>query len=162
MRWQRAVLPPLDLPCGYSLRSFRLCEDEPILTTLQNEAFGQNWGFSPNTVDQIRARVRVKRCDPDGIVFIVKDDMVAGYNWTLRSGSTGWVSMTGVSAAYRGRGLGQAVVLAGMHYLRSMDVEAITRCMRMSRKGWQTDLKTRTVWHNTRNGRFPACRFGLL
>ena len=125
MRWQRDELPPLELPCGYSLRSFRLCEDEPILTTLQNEAFGQNWGFSPNTVDQIRARVRVNRCDPDGIVFIVKDDMVAGYNWTLRSGRTGWVSMTGVSSAYRGRGLGQAVVLAGIHYLRSQDVEAI-------------------------------------
>ncbi len=58
-------------------------------------------------------------------MFIANDDVVAGYNWTLRSGRTGWVSMTGVSAAFRGRGLGQAVVLAGMEYLRSRDVEAI-------------------------------------
>lgn len=125
MRWQHDDLPPLALPSGFSLRSFRLCEDEPTLTALQNEAFGLNWGFSPNTVDQISARVRVNRCDPEGIVFIANDDVVAGYNWTLRSGRTGWVSMTGVSAAYRGRGLGEAVVLAGMQYLRSRDVEAI-------------------------------------
>ena len=125
MRWRHDDLSPVSLPEGYSLRPFQLCQDEETLTALQNEAFGQNWGFSPNTVEQIAARVRMNRCDPNGIVFIVKGDVVAGYNWTLRAGRTGWVSMTGVSSANRGQGLGQAVVLAGMQYLRSQDVDAI-------------------------------------
>ena len=129
MRWTGDELPPVELPDGFAVRPFRLGQDEETLTSLQNEAFGQNWGFSPNTVEQISARVRLSRCDPEGIVFVVEGDRVAGYNWTLResneAGSTGWVSMTGVHSEYRGKGLGTAVVLAGMEYLRGEGVEGI-------------------------------------
>ncbi|MCH8109140.1 MAG: GNAT family N-acetyltransferase [Chloroflexi bacterium] len=129
MRWEGDNLPPVGLPDGFWLRSFNLGEDEEILTDLQNTAFGQNWGFSPNTVEQISARVRLSRSNPEGIIFIVDGDRVSGYNWTLRSfnenNSTGWVAMTGVHPDYRGRGLGKSVVLAGMEYLKSKNVDGI-------------------------------------
>ena len=129
MRWEGDQLPPVGLPNGFSIRAFKLDQDEEILTNLQNIAFGENWGFSPNTVEQISARVRLSRSNPEGIIFIVDGDRVSGYNWTLRSfnetNSTGWVAMTGVHPDYRGKGLGTSVVLAGMEYLKSKSVDGI-------------------------------------
>ncbi len=129
MRWEGDQLPPVGLPNGFSIRPFKLDQDEETLTNLQNTAFGQNWGFSPNTVEQISARVRLDRSNPEGIIFIVDGDRVSGYNWTLRSfnetNSTGWVAMTGVHPDYRGKGLGTSVVLAGMEYLKSKGVDGI-------------------------------------
>ena len=56
-------------------------------------------------------------------------DRPAGYNWTLmnenRFGKVGFVSMTGVHPEYRGNGLGTAVVVTGMEYLRQQGVDAI-------------------------------------
>ena len=129
MRWEGDSPPSLELPEGFRLRAFQLDKDERTLTELQNAAFGEHWGFCPNTVEEISARVRFKRCDPEGIVFIVENGRVAGYNWTLRAStdtkSIGWIAMTGVHPDYRGRGLGRAVVVAGIDYLKSKDVDGV-------------------------------------
>lgn len=118
-----------ELPEGFSLRSFELGRDEEGLTRLQNAAFSRSWGFCPNTVEEIWARVRLKRCDPEGIILVTNGNLLAGYNWTLRAsseaGSVGWIAMTGVHPDYRSRGLGRAVVGAGIEYLRAKKVDAI-------------------------------------
>ena len=122
LRWQGDKVPDGELPKGFSLRLFRLDQDEEALTRLQNESFGQNWGFCPNTVEEISARVRLKRCEPEGIIFVVDDVRLSAYNWTFwvsaEAGSTGWIAMTGVHPDYRGQGLGRAAVVAGMEYLK--------------------------------------------
>ena len=129
MRWEGSELPPLRLRPGFRLRSFELDEDEAMLTELQNTAFGENWGFSPNTVDQIAARVRVKISPPEGIIFIMDGENAAAYNWTQRiqnaHGHVGFVAMTGVHPDYRGNGLGTAIVVSGMEHLVSMGVNAV-------------------------------------
>ena len=129
MRWETSDLPPLNLSSNFSLRSFRLGQDEPTLTELQNAAFGAHWGFCPNTVEQIASRVSTRISDPDGIIFVVDGDRPAGYNWTLRHqnshGNVGIVSMTGVHPDYRGNGLGTAVVVSGMRYLSEQGVETV-------------------------------------
>ena len=129
MRWEHEEVPPLKLPDGYSLRSFRVGEDELALTELQNAAFGENWGFCPNTVEEIRVRVLSKRCDPEGIIFVVDGDQLVAYNWTLRASnsdaSIGWISMTGAHPDHRGKGLGSAAVIAGMGYLKARGVDGI-------------------------------------
>ncbi len=129
MRWEGDAAPQFELPAGFHMRPFALGQDEETLTRLQNTAFSENWGFSPNTVEQISQRVRMRRCDPEGIIFIMRGDRPAAYNWTLRASgerrSTGWISMTGVHPEYRGYGLGKAVVACGIHYLKSMGVDAI-------------------------------------
>ena len=129
MRWSGGDLPELNLRSNFSLKPFKLGEDEAMLTELQNAAFGQHWGFCPNTVDEIAARVRIASTDPDGIIFVMDGDRPAGYNWTLRNenrfGKVGFVSMTGVHPEYRGNGLGTAVVVTGMEYLRQQGVNAI-------------------------------------
>ena len=129
MRWEGRELPPLRLRPGFRLKSFELDKDEAMLTELQNTAFGENWGFSPNTVDQIAARVRVKVSPPEGIIFIMDGENAAAYNWTQRiqndHGHVGFVAMTGVHPDYRGNGLGTAIVVSGMEHLVSMGVDAV-------------------------------------
>lgn len=129
MRWEHEDAPELSLPNGYSVRSFQLDQDEAILTELQNISFGENWGFAPNTVEEIHARVRLNRVTPEGIIFIMDGDRTMAYNWTLRASddksSVGWVAMTGVHPDYRGKGLGRGVVVAGMRYLKEQGVDGI-------------------------------------
>ena len=129
MQWVGDVSPAPSLPSNFSIRPFKLGQDEQTLTQLQNEAFGENWGFSPNTVEQISARVRLDRVAPEGILFITDDGKPAAYNWTMvsanNSRSTGFISMTGVHPDYRGKGLGRAIVAAGMQYLKSQGVDSI-------------------------------------
>ena len=129
MRWEGDNLPSLALRHGFHLKPFSLGRDEAMLAELQNAAFGEHWGFCPNTVDEITARVRMKVTDPDGIIFVMEGSRPAGYNWTLKyensHGKIGVVSMTGVHPSYRGNGLGTAVVVSGMQYLKDQGVEAI-------------------------------------
>ena len=127
--WEADFLTRLELPQGSSLRSFQRDKDEALLTNLQNTSFYNSWGFSPNTVEEIQARVRMERCEDSGIIFIEDRGKTAGYNWTLSQktagSSLGWISMTGVDPKYRGRKLGKAIVLAGMHYLKAQEISQI-------------------------------------
>lgn len=129
MQWTGDISPTPSLPSGFSIRPFKIGQDEERLTQLQNLAFGDNWGFSPNTVDQISARVRLDRVTPEGILFITDNGKPAAYNWTMISAddsrATGFISMTGVHPDYRGRGLGKAIVAAGMQYLKGQGVDCI-------------------------------------
>lgn len=129
MRWSGDALPKVDLPDGFALTSFRTGHDAQTLTDIQNAAFGDSWGFSPNTVEQIEARVASKSTTPEGILFVTHGDDVAAYNWTARpaglGGKLGRIAMTGVHPAYRRMGLSRPTVLAGMRWLASHGVEVI-------------------------------------
>ena len=129
MRWEGPQAPPVALPEGFELRPFKLGEDEAALTALQNAAFADSWGFCPNTVEEISARVRFSRCYPDGIIFATDGNRLAGYNWTMRTSTqgpgTGWITMTGVHPDFRNKGLGRAVLVAGIQYLSTKKVEGI-------------------------------------
>ncbi len=132
MRWQCSDAPEVRLPEGFVVRPLATGQDEPALTELQNIAFGENWGFSPNTVEQITARVANNRGGPESILFIVEDGEPAAYNWTMlddapspESERAGVISMTGVHPRYRGRGIGRAVVAAGIAHLVVRGASAI-------------------------------------
>ena len=94
MRWSGDTLPNGDLPDGFSLRSFRTGNDPQRLTDIQNAAFADSWGFSPNTVDQIEARVASKSTTPEGILFITHGDHIAAYNWTIRPAAVSYTHLT--------------------------------------------------------------------
>ena len=129
MRWRGDTLPNEDLPDGFALRSFRTGHDPQRLTDIQNAAFGDSWGFSPNTVEQIEARLASKSTTPEGILFVMHGDDIAAYNWTARpagpGGKLGRIAMTGVHPAYRRMGLSRPTILAGMRWLASQGVELI-------------------------------------
>ena len=121
MRWECEDVPEVNLPIGFATRSFVMGQDEHVLTELQNVAFEENWGFSPNTVEQIRVRVKHNSGGPESIIFITENGKPAAYNWTMffadEREPSGIVAMTGVHPEYRGRGIGRAVVTAGIAHL---------------------------------------------
>ena len=129
MRWSGDTPPNEDLPDGFALRSFRTGQDAQRLTDIQNAAFRDSWGFSPNTVEQIEARIKWKSTTPEGILFVTHGDDVAAYNWTARpagpGGKLGRIAMTGVHPSFRGLGLSRPTILAGMKWLTSQGVEFI-------------------------------------
>ena len=123
MRWEGEEVPEVRLPSGFSIRSLVVGQDEQTLTELQNVAFEENWGFSPNTVEQIEVRVENNRGGPESIILITEDGIAEGgkpaaYNWTMfyadDDAPSGVIAMTGVHPDYRGRGIGRAVVTVGI------------------------------------------------
>lgn len=118
MRWEGEDVPEVRLPSAFSVRTLVAGQDEQTLTELQNVAFEENWGFSPNTVEQIRVRVEHNRGGPESIIFITEGDEAAAYNWTMfyvdDDSPSGVIAMTGVHPDYRGRGIGRAVVTVGI------------------------------------------------
>ena len=136
MRWSGDSLPKVELPDGFTLRSFRAGLDTQTLTDIQNAAFGDSWGFSPNTVEQIEARMTLKSTTPEGILFVTRGEDIAAYNWTVRpagpGGKLGRIAMTGVHPEYRGTGLSRPTVIAGMRWLATQDVDVIELEMDLS------------------------------
>jgi mycothiol synthase len=128
MVWRRDALPSAPIPDGFSVRPFQP-GNAAVLTEIQNATFSGSWGFSPNTLEQIEYRISMADTSPQGILFLNQGDNTAGYCWTCLSpvdGSIrGTIGMIGVSPDYRGRGISSAILLAGMEYLRSLDVADI-------------------------------------
>ena len=129
MRWQQEEVPEVNLPAGFATRSLVMGQDEQVLTDLQNVAFEENWGFSPNTVEQIRSRVKHNSGGPEGILLITEAGKPAAYNWTMffadEREPNGIIAMTGVRPEYRGRGIGRAVVAAGIAHLVERGVKYV-------------------------------------
>ena len=122
MLWNLDELPEVALPAGYSVRSFEP-GDTALLTSVQNDAFTGSWGFCPNTEEQIEYRTRMPNTSKPGILFLFEGDRLAGYCWTIKvpseNGVRGMIGMIGVVPGYRGRGVSQHILHAGMKYLRS-------------------------------------------
>ncbi len=115
------------IPNGFELRHFAP-GDEGSLCALQNLAFAGSWGFRPNTVEEIRYLVNCSLCHSEGILLIAEGERLAGYCLTMDDASDkgrGFIRMMGVAPSYRGRGLGRALVVAGINYLRRRGMTAI-------------------------------------
>ena len=128
MVWRSDALPSAPIPDGFSVRPFQP-GDAAVLAEIQNAAFSGSWGFSPNTLEQIEYRSSLANTSHQGILFLSHGDATAGYCLTCLSpldGSIrGIIDMIGVSPDYRGRGISNTILLAGMEYLRSLAVADI-------------------------------------
>ena len=128
LRWSGTSLPEPELPDGIASRRFRP-GDEASLAEAQNAAFGGQWGFSPNTVEQIAYAVGMSRTTPDGVALLMDGDAVAAYCSTQTVGRppelAGSVFMLGAHPRYQGLGLGRAALLAGMRLLLDRGVRTI-------------------------------------
>ena len=105
-------------------RGFELCHfvpgDEEGLCALQNLAFAGSWGFHPNTAEEIRYMVNTSCCHPEGILLITENRRMIAYCWTMDDPvekEKGYIRMMGVDPDCRGRGLGRAILLAGIEFL---------------------------------------------
>jgi len=118
------------IPEGLMDRPFEPGVDEPNLTELQNAVFTGNWGYSPNTVEEVSARLALPGHDAAGVLFLEGSSGPVAYCWTsldrLQRPATGVICMMGVHPAHRGRKLGQLVTSLGIRLLSTRGAGAVT------------------------------------
>jgi mycothiol synthase len=122
------------LAAVYAVRAFEVGRDEDAWTALNATAFAAHPEQGSWTRDDLARREREPWFDPAGFFLATRDGRLAGFHWTkihpgagspeagapekAAGGPVGEVYVVGVDPAERGTGLGRALTLIGLHYLR--------------------------------------------
>jgi mycothiol synthase len=113
----RPVFPP-----GSTLRTFAPGQDEEEWLSLNGRAFSKHPEQGSWTRYDLELREREPWFDPAGFFIAVRDGRMAGFHWTKihqeQGGAEGEVYVVGVDPGEQGSGLGRALTLAGLGYLR--------------------------------------------
>ncbi|MGE3288136.1 MAG: mycothiol synthase [Pseudonocardia sp.] len=138
--WQmrRSLLAPLDpveLPEGVRIRPFVVGQDEAAFVEVNNAAFDWHPEQGGWDVAQVKLREAEPWFDPAGFLLAVDaQGRILGFHWTKVHGSgdgdhphepIGEVYVVGVDPAARGMGLGRALTLAGLRYLRELGLRQV-------------------------------------
>lgn len=137
-------LPELVLPEGIRLRAFRPGEDDQEWLALNGRAFAGHPEQGDWTPDDLHARMRESWFNPAGFLIAERDGpdrrpQMIGFHWTKVHGGThagfgveadpdapahahepiGEVYVVGIDPDVQGGGLGRALTLAGLRWLRA-------------------------------------------
>jgi mycothiol synthase len=119
--------PPLArpaLPAGRALRTFVPGQDEDEWLALNARAFAKHPEQGSWTRHDLKLREQEPWFDPAGFFIATADAVMTGFHWTkVHSPGLGEVYVVGVDPAEQGSGLGRALTLAGLHYLRDRGVD---------------------------------------
>lgn len=127
--WQmrRSLRDPLgqpSFPAGHALRTFRPGRDEEEWLDLNARAFAAHPEQGAWTRHDLELREREPWFDQGGFFIAERNGTMTGFHWTKvhgpadAPGGLGEVYVVGVDPGERGTGLGRALTLAGLHYLR--------------------------------------------
>lgn len=121
--------PPL--ADGITMRTFHVGQDEDAWTTLNARSFASHPEQGAWTRADLDLREQEPWFDPDGFFLAERAGKLVGFHWTKVHGqdeqdsdhaheAIGEVYVVGVDPAERGTGLGRALTLVGLRYLRSL------------------------------------------
>ncbi|MGH3169246.1 MAG: mycothiol synthase [Trebonia sp.] len=120
-----APLPEVALPAGVTLRAFRPGADDEAWLAVNGKAFAHHPEQGGWTREDLEFRKTEPWFDPAGFFIAEKDGAIAGFHWTKvhRDGGSsgapvGEVYVVGVAPGQQGSGLGKALTVAGLAYLR--------------------------------------------
>jgi mycothiol synthase len=130
------------LPAGVSVRAFAVGADEDAWLAVNRRAFASHPEQGSWTRDDLELRQREPWFDPDGFFLAERDGRLVGFHWTKVHGGNGpvptaadhqpsdpWpvgeVYVVGVDASERGSGLGRALTLIGLRYLRGLGLPEV-------------------------------------
>src|SRR5689334_6810123 len=107
------------LPAGRTLRAFVPGQDEDGWLALNARAFAKHPEQGGWTRHDLELREREPWFDPAGFFIAERDGHMTGFHWTkMHDPALGEVYVVGVDPDEQGSGLGRALTLAGLRYLR--------------------------------------------
>ncbi len=104
--------PAASWPAGFEASPLRPGE-ETLLHAVTEEAFADHWGHEPRTLDDWQTTTFGQEWWDPSLVYLVRRDgreVVAAAINAIRFGM-GWIGTLGTLPAWRGRGLGRALLL---------------------------------------------------
>lgn len=125
-RWRdllqmRRPLPHPDaptFPSGVRVRSFEPGRDEAAWLRVNGRAFAAHPEQGAVTLDDLRGRIAEPWFEPADFLLAEEGDVLIGFCWTKIPGDgTGEIYVIGTDPDHRGRGLGRALVLAGLTHM---------------------------------------------
>lgn len=135
MRLENDVeLPPVELPEGITLRSFRPGQDDQAWTAANAAAFADHPEQGRLRVEDLHARMAEDWFSAEGFLLAEEAGELLGFHWTkihteeVQSEDQrpiGEVYAVGVTPQAQGRRLGLALTLAGIEHLRARQVGAV-------------------------------------
>ena len=138
----REPVPEARLPEGITLRAFVPGKDEAEWLAVNAAAFASHPEQGTWTRAELEHREAQPWFDPAGFFLAVRDGHLAGFHWTKvhgqrqaaggdppggpgPDGRTGEVYVVGVHPREQGTGLGRALTLAGLAYLRAQEIPEV-------------------------------------
>ncbi len=103
------------LPQGITIRTSVEGQDEPAIHAADMEAFADHYGHLPQSLEQwLNLTTKMNPYDPSLWFLAVEGDEIAGIALCLQEAAgqpdQGWVGILGVRPAWRGQGLGLALL----------------------------------------------------
>ena len=173
-----APIPPARVPDAITVRTFVPGQDDQAWVDLNALIFADHPEQGGLTIDDLRRRLDEPWFDPSGFFLADRDGDLVGYHWTKVHGGhaivhehddhgphthhehghdpIGEVYVVGVHPDERGTGLGGALILLGLHYLRSLglleamlyvdadNTPAIASYERIGFTHWDSDVQYRS------------------
>ncbi len=119
---RRTLADPIDLvppPPGVEIRSFRPGQDEEAWLRVNGRAFADHPEQGGWTLTDLRQRMAEPWFEPAGLLLATRSAEVIGFHWTKpHPGRLGEVYVLGVDPDAGVRGLGRALLAAGLTHLR--------------------------------------------
>src|SRR4030095_16924047 len=113
------------LPVGYAIRTFDVVRDRERWLRLHNEVFADHPENGTWSADDLAMRLRQPWFDAGDFLLAARDGRIVGFNWLKRVPEApldrpeGEIYIIGVADSERGRGLGRALAILGLHHIRA-------------------------------------------
>lgn len=165
--------PVVQIPTGVTIRPFVLGQDDLAVWEATEDAWQDHWGFAPMPFEAFHYfRIEaVENFDPTLWHLAFAEGQLAGVAICLaeRAGfeRTGWVSLLGVRRAYRGRGIGLALLQhlfadfkarGYQHVGLGVDASSLTGADRLYRRAGMREISREFIYEKELRAATAASR----